>query len=368
MVRRLTQLALLVLVAPGVVLLGPVVSARAAGATSVKPVALQSAWFWKTAYEQVSPPVAPPAAPPTEPSGVPAGDLAVAMTSNDGSPSKMSVVSFNLGAIKPGDTIEAFTVALTVDSSGVGIGSGAAPIVACLPTRLWSPAEGGDYTNEPPVDCSQKVAPKVHGDVYSFAIPALAQQWVDDENLGVAFVPAPGTTQPFQVVFKGAKTITAAARFLAGAAAPVVDKQGSTGTGATTEAGQTTRAGAAGPAATAAAAPPAVPAVVPPAGPTTALGNDAAPPPQVADPQAAPIAATPAARALPAAPSSPSGAFWLAAIGIALLLLTAAVVLGDSKVPVPTATSTRLSRVLRERELEKARANELAATLSLRSA
>jgi len=70
------QLAVLtVLTGPGVVLLGPVTAAQAAGSQAAKPGVLQTAWFWQTAIEQANPPVAPPAPPPTEPSGVPKGTL-----------------------------------------------------------------------------------------------------------------------------------------------------------------------------------------------------------------------------------------------------------------------------------------------------
>ena len=59
--------------------------------------------------------------------------------------------------------------------------------------------------------------------------------------------------------------------------------------------------------------------------------------------------ATPAALAKPAK-SAPNGAFWIAALAIALLVVVAGAVLADDAVPVPTATTTRLGRVLRERE------------------
>jgi hypothetical protein len=67
------------------------------------------------------------------------------------------------------------------------------------------------------------------------------------------------------------------------------------------------------------------------------------------------VVATTAPKAQPtalakSAPSSPNNAFWLGAIAIALLIVVAAVVLADDAVPAPTATNTRLGRVLRERE------------------
>lgn len=354
--RRLSQLVLVALVAPGTVLLGPVTAATAAGTTAATtsgtvhahPAVLQSAWFWQSAYEQVNPPVAPPAAPPTEPSGVPHGDLAVANTASDGTSSKMTVLAFSLGAVTPGATITSFTVTLSVDSGNGAVSSpGAAPVVACLPTRAWAPGEGVDYTNAPPVDCSDKVEPAIDGDTYTFAIPAIAQRWVDGDNLGVGIVSAPDNTQPFQVVFAGGKAVKAAMTYTpavsTGTSAP-----GHTGAAApAAAAGTGTRTGGGGP--TGSSAPAATDVPLPPAAPTTTTPLEPAQEPQVADGAAPPVATAPVARSR-RAPSGPNAAFWLGAIGLALLMLTAATILRDNRVPVAAAGTSRLSRVLRDRE------------------
>src|SRR4051812_12788086 len=169
---------LLALTTPGVVLLGPMTAAQAAGSQTLKPEVLQTAWFWKTAIQQANPPVAPPAAPPTEPSGVPKGDVAVANTANDGSSSKSTALAFQVGALKVGATVTKFTLSLDVDSSGTNVNADNAPIVACLPTRLWPAKEGGDYTDAPNTDCATKVVPKIDGETYTFEIAGIAQQWV----------------------------------------------------------------------------------------------------------------------------------------------------------------------------------------------
>jgi len=175
-VRRLIQLgAVLTLVLSGVMLVGSFTAADATATQRSKPGVLQAGWFWETAYQQANPPVAAGPLPATEPSGVPDGDFAVAHTSNDASSSKMTALAFDIGTPAPGSFINTFTFSVTVDSSSqaTNIGTGAQPIVACLPTQLWSPAVGGDYTGEPAVDCSTKVKPKVKGSTYTFEIPAI---------------------------------------------------------------------------------------------------------------------------------------------------------------------------------------------------
>ena len=217
-------------------------------------------------------------------------------------------------------------------------------------TRGWSPAEGGDYTNAPAADCdSTLVKPTVKGDTFTFEIPSIAQQWVGAPNLGVALLNDPKNTQPFQVVFTGPKTITAKMQFTppVPAVTGVTGKRGGGGAGSPSTPTTGSSTGSSG----SASAP--VPTVVPGNPPaTTTDSGAAAPAPQVATPTTAPAAASGQLRHAPATPSAP---FWIAAVALALLVGTAYVVLRDPVVPVPTATTTRLSRVLRERELERQR-------------
>ena len=101
------------------------------------------------------------------------------------SSSKMTVLSFDVSGIPSGSSVSTFTFSLTVDSSptATSFGTVNAPIVACLPTRSWPAVLGGDYTNRPTVDCSKKVPAAVNGSTYTFKIPAIAQSWLDDQNL-----------------------------------------------------------------------------------------------------------------------------------------------------------------------------------------
>jgi hypothetical protein len=353
-VRRVLQLAVLTaLTGPGVVLLGPVTAAQAAGVQAAKPGVLQTGWFWQTAAEQANPPVAPPAAPPQEPSGVPQGDIAVAHTSTDNTSSKLATIAFQAGALKPGATVNSFRLSLTLDngSSATNVGAGAAPIVACLPTRLWPAKQGGDISDAPPTDCSTKAVPKVSGNTYTFAISGIAQQWVGNVNAGVALINDPANTQtPFQAVFS-VKSIKATMTYTPAVAASTPVAAGSTalggngaGNGTGTASGSSSSGGSAG----TTAAPPAGPINLAPAGPTTQTTAPTGQTPQVA-PSTTNPATAPAALTTPDS-SKPGGPFWLAAIAIALLVVVAGAVLADDAVPAPTATTSRLGRVLRERQ------------------
>ena len=346
MSRLLQRSLLLALTAPGVLLVGPVNAAQAAAGTTIKPATLQTAWFWQTAAEQANPPLAPPEPPPTEPSGVPEGDLAVAHTSNDSSSSKMSVIAFTVDALKTGATVQDFTFSVTLDN-GTGtanINASGAAIVACLPTRLWSPVEGGDYTDQPPVNCEDKVAAKIDGDTFTFAIPEIAQSWVDDQNLGVALVNDPDNTHlPFQAAF-AVKSIKATMTFSPAVTTTSTGSTGSTGTSSGTPSTGTTSGGTGS--APSSVTPPAS-VDIPSTAPTTTTNPGTSAPPVVAPSTTTP---TPVAHTLKPASSMPSGAFWVAAIAIALLVVVAGAVLADNAVPVPTATTSRLGRALKERE------------------
>jgi hypothetical protein len=335
-VRRLVQVgALLTLVTSGVMLGGSFTAAGASGTQSAKPGVLQAAWFWQTAYEQANPPVAAGPLPGTEPSGVPEGDLAVAHSSNDASSSKMTAIAFDIAAVPAGSLFDTFTFSVTVDTDPQAANSPSPAVVACLPTRLWPAAMGGDYTDEPAVDCSTKVKPKIDGNTYTFAIPELAQRWIDDQNLGVALVNDPdNTSAPFQVTFTGAKTVKATMSYSPGTSTtPVTAPVTSTG-GTTSGLGPST-----GSAGSASGPPPSI-GNVPPAV-TTSAGDGQ--PPQVATPSTPQL--KPVAKAT-AASSAPSRAFWIGAAAFALLLLLMSFVLGDEPQAGRTGGS-RLDRVLR---------------------
>ena len=336
--RRFVQVgALLTLALSGVMLGGSFTAADASGTQSTKPGVLQAAWFWQNAYEQANPPVAA-ALPATEPSGVPDGDLAVAHSSNDASSSKMTALAFDVTAVPAGSIVDKFTFSVTVDGDPQAANSPSPAVVACLPTRLWPAAMGGDYTDEPAVDCSTKVKPKVDGSTYTFEITQIAQRWIDDQNLGVALVNDPDNTgTPFQVVFSGPKTVKATMTYTPGTTPPPVSAPVTDTSGGTTSAGGSTTP-------TGPVSVPAAPAVgdVPGAG---AVATDTTgQPPQVAPPSTPQL--KPVAK-VSAASSAPGRAFWFGAAAFALLLLLMSFVLGAEPQPAGTGGGSRLDRVLR---------------------
>jgi len=326
--------------------------AQASGPATTKPPVLQEAWFWQNAYEQANPPVAAPAAPPSEPSGVPDGDLAVAFTSPGGtSSSKMTALSWDVGTVPAGSTVSAFTFSLTLDSSpaATSFGTQDATIDACQPTRAWPAQMPGDYSNEPSVNCANKVAAKVDGSTYTFSIPVIAQSWIDDQNLGVAVVADPASAAPFQAVFKGAKDVKAQITYTAAAStSPATASTGGVSAGG---ASSSTAAPASSGGGTAPA-----PSVQLPTDPTGVTGSAVAPPvvagvsPGVASGVAP---ATTEVAAVTSASSAPTGAFWVAAALAGVVVLVASVVLGDAApIAAPAASGSRLERVLRQRDAD----------------
>jgi hypothetical protein len=307
-------------------------------AATTKVGVLQQAWFWQNAYEQANPPVAQ-AAPATEPSGVPDGDLAVAYTgSSNKSSSKMTALSFDVSSLTPGSSVQSFTFSLTIDGApgATTFDAASAAVVACLPTRSWPAQLGGDYTNQPGVDCAQKVTPVVNGSTYTFKIPAIAQTWVDDQNLGVAIlVDADTAAAPFQLVFSGAKDVKADMSYTPASSAG--SSSGSSAVAVPAGSGS----GPVGPSDSA-------PAPMPPVtGDTTAAAPAAAAPVVAAQPAAIAAKTVAAAKTAPAVPAK---AFWAAALVLALILLAASLVLGDpAPIAAGAATPSRLDRVLRAR-------------------
>ena len=337
MPRWLRLLAAVLLTAGAALLLLP---GGTASAASTKAGVTQQSWFWQNAYEQANPPVAqtPPA---TEPSGVPDGDLAVAYTGNaDKSSSKMTALSFDVSAVPAGSSIETFTFSLALDSAptATSFDAASAAIVACRPTRSWPAAFGGDYTDQPTVSCDQKVAPTVNGGTYTFKIPAIAQTWVDDQNLGVAILAdTDAAAAPFQLVFDSAKDVKADVSFSPPASSSGASSGSAAGSGSgnvVVAASSANTGGGSGPVALS----------VPPATTTpTEAGPLVANVPQVAAPATRPVAAA------KTAPSIPTEAFWAAALVLGAMLLLASLVLGDPTPVAPTAAGSRLDQVLRSR-------------------
>jgi hypothetical protein len=186
--------------------------------------------------------------------------------------------------------------------------------------------------------------PKIKGDTYTFDIADIAQAWVGDANVGVALVNDPdNTSTPFQTVFS-VKSIKATMTYtppVAAAPPPPATTPGLGGSGLGNGAGTTSGSTGSAPA-------PQGPVNLPPSGTTTTTTT----PSTGETPDVAPTtpSTTPAAAIGKTASSMPSGAFWLGAIAIALLVVVAGAVLADDKVPAAAATTSRLGRVLRDRQ------------------
>jgi len=339
-VRRVLQVAAAGLIAGSSTML--LLPASHAAAASGTPAVIQASWFWQTAYEQANPPVAPPTTPPTEPSGVPDGDLAVAYTGAQDSagnktPAKMAALAFDTTGLTPGTQVSNFTFSLTLDTqpTATNFAQQDATILACLPTRGWpaTPPQGGDFNDEPTFDCAGGVKPSINGNVYTFAIPTIAQTWVDDQNLGVAIVPDPkNTTAPFQVVFTGAKTVKASISYTPATPLPSQPPPPSTTDtgGGVTNPQPVTGGGISNP------------------GPISGGVTSPAPvsPPVVApspQPSTSPVAAVRAASA------APSAGFWVAAALLGALMLIVSLVLGDPSPAVTAGGRSKLDQVLRDR-------------------
>ncbi|MFL6238724.1 MAG: DNRLRE domain-containing protein [Actinomycetes bacterium] len=348
--RARTIALLLSAVAPALVFTAP--RAADADASGRAPV-LQSNWFW---YHQAEAGDGTGLETLPEPSGVPSGDLAVAYTggTTDDStqPSKETFLAFSLGSAKPGSSVTAFTLTLTVDNTPV-VASAAPKLVACLPDRTWNNGAGASWSTKPSEQCGTAIAAAGKFDqtnnAYTFTMPALAQSWVDGSNTGVAIRPDAASKTPFQLNFKGAGTVKASFSYLspvpttdtiplapAPAPAPPPAPAGSVGgpggTGGATLSGGGVSSGST------------APAVAPPAVPRPRL----APLPNTLGPPSA------------AASGLPSVGFWFAGIGLLGLLVATALVLGDSTAAGtaagPAVRRSRLDRLIRNRRTQRASA------------
>ena len=306
--------------APGILAAGP-----AWADTAVSGV-LASNWYWQE-QDNVTPAGAPaglPAGAPTQASGIPDGDLGVGYTNQV---DKVAALNFDVSGLPRGATVDSFAVTMPVDQSARNLANGVPLLAACPAIDAFKPGKGpSPFKDVPPQGTSVCVNGKYDAakQAYTFDIAQIAGDWAAGAPVnGIVVQPKPGDTTPFNYAFSGPKDIKVAVSFsrpVAAAPAP---------------AAPTTSGGVA-----VAPAPPASYDVgTLPVAPATAPIAPA-PAPQVVP--AAPVVAPPqTTRTVPAAavvPTvdalRPTGLFWLALAGLALLLLAASVVLGD---PMPAA-------------------------------
>jgi len=217
------------------------------------PVKVETAaWFWsqQVTGEIGDTGVGYPVTVPVKASGVPEGDLAVAYKGDkeaDGTtskPDKETYLAWDVYFIPEGSYVDSFTFTMPLDPEAEQLfGPAVTPpaahppvggqpaIVACVPTIGFGEASGESFTLKPTDDCSNQLYGSFDEKTqsYTFDASTYAQDWVDGkDNTGLAIRPQEDASDPFQLVFKGAKDITATISYTpaaedGGVAPPVVD-------------------------------------------------------------------------------------------------------------------------------------------------
>lgn len=320
----------------------PAPTAEATSDVQANPTLLQSNWYWHHLIADA--PVVPPVAVPNEPSNVPDGDLPVASLDGKGERSKVFVVAFDLAGAGPGSSISAFTVTLTVDPNAHNITTENPKLAAGLALRNWANGTTGDSdtVNAPPVEGLVDGVWSADGKTISFAVPQVAQAWVDDTNFGLEVVPAVGYTTPFQVSFSGGDKVKAAMTYTPAVVEPPTtpDTSGSNpGTGLVGgSAPPPVSSGPIGTGSTGLSGPPSV-------------GGSSVPPPAIDTNQGQPTPTTvvPAAQALPSLSDRPTNLLFWSGVGFAALLVLLSLILGGEPQSAAATRSSRLTTVLRTR-------------------
>lgn len=329
-------------------LLAPGTAAVAGTAVQASPPLLQSNWYFHRMVSDA--PVA--GLPDAEPSNVPVGDLPVASRDGNGTPSKLSIIAFDLPKSATGGSVSTFDVSMTVDSNATNVIPSDLKLSAELALRNWSNGKGGeqDTVNAPPADAASAVPGTMSSDgkTVVFHVAGIAQDWLDDANFGLELLPAKGYATPFQISFLGGKAVRASASFTPGsapvaAAPPAGSSTTGTGASAPTSLSGTPSLG------------------LPPGGPTvnvpTALTAPVAAPaagasvPQVAAPTAATAAAIRPLQRISAAPTAGVLAVGVAALALLVLL---SLTLGGEPPAAAARRSSRLTSVLQSRSRDAA--------------
>ena len=286
--------------------------------------------------------------PVTQVDNVAAGDLAVAVSTPEGS-EKESFFYFDLATIEPDAVVNKATLTLTLSEAD------GSEQIAPDPVKVQGaePDDSGfgdvdaeDYAAKPAILPDGLKAPakaSADGKSYEFDVTAFAAKWVTGENNGIAIIPAT-TSSPFQVVFAPKDQAKITVDYSPGAGEDdlaedvtdaVDDATGGAGT-AEPDLGGGFDAGA-----------PIDGGVVDGAPLDGGILPDvtgAEPPPQTAPEE--PVAAAPARNVAAVGDPSitPDMRFWIGGILGALLLAFISLILGDSRV-APAASSAQSSRI-----------------------
>lgn len=288
----------------------------------------------------------------TDLDGVARDDLAVAVVV-PGSSDKETFLLWDLLDLDENDTITKFVVTLPLTEKGPSsdtpqntLAYGGTPdLDVCASKGGFGETDAGTYDTKPEVDTEQCVVATYDDGkkAYTADITKIAAGWLTGDNFGVAVVPA-DTAVPFQVVFQPTAKHSAAITFTPGADPVEEDLSvtpGDVGAGETSGGGFDTGgfdtggfdsggfggdAGGVDLGGTGSVESPVVDTALPPA---EAAGPAEAP--AVAQPaQVAPVA-------LASVPGGPPLGFWLAALGLGLLLLLVSFVTGAE----PSAAARR---------------------------
>jgi hypothetical protein len=278
----------------------------------------------------------------------------------------MSFLSFDLASVPFDATITKAVVSVPLAENADGnmqMSPGPEKVRACMAgDEGFNGEDGANLSGAPSALCDKfAVVAKESADKksYEFDVSTLAASWLTDANNGMALTPA-ATGAPFQVVFKP----FAQAKIALTYTAPVEEVVTEVVAPATSVTAPDAGVGFSGDTGSFDAGLP-----VPETGGFGAVEApvvDTAlpePAPQTMDapaPALAPTAVRPVAQAADV-PLTPTPAFWLGLLGVGALLALLSLILGDSRVPAPAATSaTRLSKALQQREKATARGPRLA--------
>ena len=184
-----------------------------------------AAWFWDkqtTTVPVVG--VGMPAPVPTQLSNVDTDRFAVAYqggkeTTPNGdiaAPEKELYIQWDIfDLVEAGSTIDSFVITLPLDPGGETndvYEPGKKPdLIACKPLGGFGSGYGDAFISKPLDDCSEAVfgAYDAAKKAYVFDLTTYAQDWVDQDNFGIAIRPRTDETIPYQLQFKGSQDLLA---------------------------------------------------------------------------------------------------------------------------------------------------------------
>ena len=334
----------------------PVLTVTPAYAETVSEPAITAGYFFKANKNKTTTDtqVGNLPVPVTQADGVAPGELAVAVTTPEGS-DKESFLYFELAAIDPAASVTKATLSLPLSETDGSeqIAADAVKVQAAEPDDSgFGDVDAEDYAAKPAILPEGLKAPakaSADGKSYEFDITAFVSKWVTGENNGVGIVPATFSS-PFQVVFQAKDKAKLTVEYTPGSdeeedvvddvTDTVDDATGGTGTSSPDLGGGFDPGPVDGGTVTAPLDGGILPDTAGEPAPQTAPEE-----PAVAAGETRPVAAV-------APPSiTPDMRFWIGALLGALVLAFLSLILGDPRVAAPasSATQSRIGSALQER-------------------